>query len=77
MTSCGDNYFSINGKRVCGIYRWYDQDGNGNGPWDLEYDHVQLGAAGEAVELYLYNLQPVDGKIHIEFYTSTEAKSSS
>ena len=72
MTSCGDNYLSINGKRLCGKYDLFSDD------FDLDnFNNVELGAAGEPVELHLSNTEPVEGKIRIEFYTSAEKIESS
>ncbi|CAG5108262.1 Oidioi.mRNA.OKI2018_I69.chr1.g3712.t1.cds [Oikopleura dioica] len=70
MTSCGDNYFSINGKRLCGDDDFYSS-GYEN------FFNVELGGAGEPLELHLYNTQPVEGKVRMYFYTSAQKIESS
>ena len=72
MTSCGDNYFAINEKKICGDWDFFSPDFN-----YANYEDVELVAAGEPLELHLSTAQTIEGKISMSFYTSVEKIDSS
>ena len=61
---CGDDYFSINGVKKCGVIDFIN--GNSEDFWNVE-----LVEAGESVEFHLKNTNP-QVLIMLFIYTGTE-----